>query len=477
MKVASFVFFWFFVLISNGYSQCITSYPYFQNFESGNGGWISAGLHSDWAFGHPSKPVITNAASGTKCWVTGGLTGTGYNDGEQSYVKSPCFDFSSLTYPYIEFKIFWEMERHWDGSNIQYSLNGGSTWITLGSSTDVSNCMTQNWYNYNDVHFLNSPVWIPVNDGWSGRIGVTNGSCQGGFGSHGWITARHCLTGLAGKPNVRFRFTFGAGTACNNYDGFAFDDVKIENAPPLQPSITYTCNQDTLKFTGSSNLCPDNWNWNFSDTNISSINQNPTHVFHSPGTYTVTLTTSGTCNPPGSSAVNVTVYQCVITSQTNVECGYSNSGSATVGINGGSGNYSFIWNTNPLQNSSTAVNLSPGIYTVNATNTCAKSTVATIITSNAPALSLFAPNVFTPNKDGMNDKFNLNITNVITFEMVIYNRWGEKVFFTQDVSNNWDGENRGTPCSEGIYYWIAKYSSTCGTDGLKEIKGTVQLIR
>ena len=77
---------------------------------------------SDWAWGTPSHPSINTAAEGTKGWFVGSLSGTYYEFGQQSWLESPCFDFTALQYPYISFKLYWECERQYDGLGFQYSL-------------------------------------------------------------------------------------------------------------------------------------------------------------------------------------------------------------------------------------------------------------------------------------------------------------------------------------------------------------------
>ena len=111
------------------FAQCnatITSFPYYENFESNEGNWTAGGTNSDWAYGTPNKLLINSAASGTKCWVVGGLTGNFYNNGENSYLLSPCYNFSTLTNPQIAFNIFWETERRYDGASFQYTIDGGN---------------------------------------------------------------------------------------------------------------------------------------------------------------------------------------------------------------------------------------------------------------------------------------------------------------------------------------------------------------
>ena len=90
------------------WAQCITAFPYHETFETSNGSWISGGTANDWAWGSPTKPTISSAAQGLKCWIVGGLNISSYNNGERSYVQSPCFDFTNLAHPYIHFSIFWE---------------------------------------------------------------------------------------------------------------------------------------------------------------------------------------------------------------------------------------------------------------------------------------------------------------------------------------------------------------------------------
>src|SRR6185436_14609582 len=107
----------------------------------------------------------------------------------------------------------------------------------------------------------------------------TNGMCIGGNGSNGWKLAKHCMKNLAHQPQVKFRFTFGAGTTCNDYDGLAFDDIKIEEAPASISSFTYNCTSSTgISLADASTNCAETWLWDFNDGNTSSA-QNPAHTF------------------------------------------------------------------------------------------------------------------------------------------------------------------------------------------------------
>jgi gliding motility-associated-like protein len=302
----------------------------------------------------------------------GGLSGSFYNFSEQSTLQSPCFDFSTLAYPWISFKIFWEDEWRYDGMVLQSSINGGATWQNVGAYNDPVDCMNDNWYTYNNVTWLNS---IPVRNGWTGRIGPTSGNCQGGNGSGGWVTAKHCMSSLAGQPNVIFRFLFGSGTTCNGYDGIAIDDIFIDNAQPNVANFSYTCvGGNTVNFSDLSTPCPNTFNWDFGDPNSGPANlsslQNPSHTFSAPGTYNVTLNTSGPCNAPGATVIPITILGATITA-TNVSCNGNNDGTAFVNVLGSNGPVTYLWS--PGGQTTQGINgLSPGNYTVtiNSANGC-----------------------------------------------------------------------------------------------------------
>lgn len=389
-----FILFASFLVSKKAGAQCgtpISVFPYYEGFETSNGNWTTGGNFSDWVWGTPAKTVINGAATGTKCWIVGGLTGSSYNDAEASWLQSPCFNFTGLQYPYISFAVFWEMERKFDGASFQYSTDLGATWTNVGSVSDPVNCLNDNWFNYSPIQYLNTLT--TVRDGWSGNIQTTTGSCQGGGGSGRWVTANHCMPNLAGMPNVIFRFIFGAGTTCNNFEGFAVDDINISEAPPNSAAFTYSCtNSTTVNFTNTSALCPIGNNWNFGDmasgANNTSTLTNPTHVFSAPGTYTITLTVTGPGNAPSTTTQTINILGLTTTVIKNNDCFGNADGSASVVVNPTTAApFFYTWNTTPAQNVQTATGLAAGNYivTVNALNSC--TATAPVVITQPDALS------------------------------------------------------------------------------------------
>lgn len=346
-------------------SALINTFPYQESFETGTGNWVPLGTNTDWTWGTPTKTIINAAGAGNKCWIAGGLSGSSYASSEASWIQSPCFDLSGIDKPFISVLVFWETEFSYDGANLQYSIDGGSSWSTIGYANEPASCGTDNWYNHPGVRFLNGLTNNAT--GWSGSTGGGAG-CGSGHGSGQWLRASHCVPQVANKPQVIFRFTFGSGTICNNFEGFAFDDFRISSAPVASVDFTYSCGDDFIVNFGAVNTanCLNDFEWNFDDASSLSNSANtegPIHRFSGAGVYNVTLEASGNCFLEASTSKQVTILDATLTA-TEVSCEGDSDGSATVNVLQGSAQTSINWNTQPSQISTTASGLPVGEYMV-----------------------------------------------------------------------------------------------------------------
>ena len=89
--------------------------------------------------------------------------------------------------------------------------------------------------------------------------------------------------------------------------------------------------------------------------------------------------------------------------------------------------------------------------------------------------NLFYPTAFTPNNDGLNDVFNVFGQFITTFEMRIFNRWGEMMYSTDDLEKGWDGHFKGTLMPEGTYVFRANITDQAGRTF--ERSGTILLLK
>jgi gliding motility-associated-like protein len=86
------------------------------------------------------------------------------------------------------------------------------------------------------------------------------------------------------------------------------------------------------------------------------------------------------------------------------------------------------------------------------------------------------PNVFTPNDDQINDKFEVVVAYPEVYYLKVFNRWGEILFETSDWENQWDGKYKNEPVSEGVYFYTCRYKSSCNGQ-LMEKEGFVHILR
>jgi gliding motility-associated-like protein len=84
------------------------------------------------------------------------------------------------------------------------------------------------------------------------------------------------------------------------------------------------------------------------------------------------------------------------------------------------------------------------------------------------------PNVFSPNGDGLNDKLFIIGKNYNLINFSIFNRFGERIFYTTNKQEGWDGNYKNSICDIGNYYYVIKYFEN---NKEKMLKGDVALVR
>jgi gliding motility-associated-like protein len=115
-----------------------------------------------------------------------------------------------------------------------------------------------------------------------------------------------------------------------------------------------------------------------------------------------------------------------------------------------------------------------GIYSLTASNQCGTYTDSIVISSRL--CNILMPTGFTPNNDGLNDVFRVKYPFAVkTFHMLVYNRWGEKVFETNHINDGWDGSFKGEPAIQGTYVWVISFVDN--DNKTQQLTGVVTLIR
>lgn len=88
---------------------------------------------------------------------------------------------------------------------------------------------------------------------------------------------------------------------------------------------------------------------------------------------------------------------------------------------------------------------------------------------------IFVPTAFSPNQDGNNDKLFVRGQNIMDMRLVVFDRWGEKVFETKEQGNGWNGDFRGKPLDPAVF--VYHLEATCFDEQQFFKKGNVSLLR
>ncbi|MES2593082.1 MAG: PKD domain-containing protein [Bacteroidota bacterium] len=210
--------------------------------------------------------------------------------------------------------------------------------------------------------------------------------------------------------------------------------------------------------------------WNFG--NGSSTNQNPNHCYNNDSIYT-TITFNIILQVTSDSGCTTTLTKNnYITVHPNPEAGFSVQ-PATVSILNpiisiidlSAGANFWTWNYGDLDTSSFSSPLphtyaDTGTYTitqiVSTLNNCIDTSYQTVTIE--PEFLFYIPSAFTPNNDGKNDVFTGKGVFIVTFEMMIFDRWGNLVFFSDDINKPWDGTvNYGSEIAQqDVYVYTIK---------------------
>ncbi|MCB9192219.1 MAG: PKD domain-containing protein [Flavobacteriales bacterium] len=92
-----------------------------------------------------------------------------------------------------------------------------------------------------------------------------------------------------------------------------------------------------------------------------------------------------------------------------------------------------------------------------------------------PAITLYIPNTFTPNNDGMNEVFRGEGVGLKEYNMWIFDRWGENLFYSATMDEGWDGSYKGKQVEAGMY--VYRFTVIDVKNEYHEFTGEVYLMR
>lgn len=234
--------------------------------------------------------------------------------------------------------------------------------------------------------------------------------------------------------------------------------------------------------TSNGNATVINWLWDMGDSTYS-FAQNPTHYYEDPGTYSITLTvtTSQDCIYTDTLDYTVIVFPQPTAGFTYAPDSinimypiveFTDQSSGATDIEWYFGDYDYSNNWNPIHEYADTGYYVVTQYVYNEFG-CPDTAYTTVhIFGNH---FIYVPNAFTPDDNGRNELFNIKAYGIETYELLIFNRWGELIRTVRESDLGWDGTYLGEKCANDVYVWkLIAYDY----DGINhELNGHVTLIR
>ena len=264
--------------------------------------------------------------------------------------------------------------------------------------------------------------------------------------------------------------------------------------PSIMGDVLSGCFPHTVNFTNTTLGAVVDTEVDYGDGTVETIQGTNgfTHQYTTPGTYTVSVTVTNANNCSYSVTYNsyITVFD---NPNANFQINPNNISMlepTTSLINTSSPDVvSWDWQITggePATSSNEDVNPvtfpfdQPGDYPITLTveNAAGCEDSITFSVSIISDVLIFAPNAFTPDGDEFNQNWTIYMSgiDVFDFELVLYNRWGEIVWESHDVSVGWDGTYNGKPVQDGTYTWFVKCADLTN-DNKYEFHGHVNVIQ
>ncbi len=309
------------------------------------------------------------------------------------------------------------------------------------------------------------PDLLPTS--WSYTVPITDVDYQGSF-----ITGKTdtSITIVPDSGGVYYYYVTVTDTFGCTYDTI----VAIDVYPKPKADFGNSCAMEnqTIDFSDLSTINSGSvvaWQWNMGDGNNSNI-KNPSNVYADDGLYNVQLivTSDHGCMDTIIKAMDVIPIPLAdINTDSSTMCFFQ---TAYLGLVNTNSKYTYYWLPEGQTTSSVELSgLAPGTHMFKVIITGCSVSDKDSVYINVEPCDLTIPNVITPDGNGLNDYFKIiNLDKYNNSKIVIFNRWGKKVYENNNYQSNWDGGKE----TDGVYYYVLK--TTQGI--IKEYSGTITVL-
>ncbi len=243
-------------------------------------------------------------------------------------------------------------------------------------------------------------------------------------------------------------------------------DVLVDPGPNADFNVADVCQNEPGEFNNLTTITTGSiseYHWDFGDGQTST-EDNPSHFYDAPGTYTITLIAFSLNGCSDTISYDIYIGELP---EANAGPDQTVEYLETFDLQG-SGIGTFLWfPLNPIippANISSITIADPTVelaetttflLTVTSPDGCTEYDTVTIFVNQLTIIEV--PNAFSPNGDGINDEiFVLNHEVSELLEYTIFNRWGEIIFTTKDINGGWDGFVNGKEADMGTYVYLVR---------------------
>lgn len=347
-------------------------------------------------------------------------------------------------------------------------LTGGNYSVTI---TDNNGCTFDTSVSIISTVAPNASVASQTNVACNGdSTGSASVSASGGSAPYTYLWQPFGSNGptATGLSSGTFTVIVSGTDGCSNTVTFS-----ISEPPPIsitcQSSDENCHNQDGYAFVVASGGAGGfNYSWNTSSST-------DTIYQLGAGTYTVLITDQNGCSETCSVVVNTSA-----TASANAGSDITIEQGQTTVLAGGGG-ISYNWQPSDLVDCSTCqITTTSPVETTTFVLTVTDSAGCTdydtiVVFVEIPCDDIFIPNAFSPNGDGQNDILYVRGSCIKSFTLLVFNRWGEQVFQTSDLTVGWNGTWRGVDCEPAVFAFDLQGTKTDGS--LFEEHGNVTLVK
>jgi gliding motility-associated-like protein len=334
----------------------------------------------------------------------------------------------------------------------------------------------------------NSPVCVGGSFGLVGNGGLTY-SWQGPNGFFA-STQNPTLQATSASQSGNYTLTVSDNIGCTNT---AVTPVTVSALPigNIVSSANTGCAPLCVTFTVASTTSLQTTSWSYNGSNVTNGN-NTEYCFNTSGTFTVNSDFVDVNGCGNSATFTVDIYpipvadfnHAPIKPIVNIDQ-FVTFTDASYGATISSWNWYFM-NTaqyTSVEQNPTFAYTEPGTYpvvlVVKSDKGCTDTLIRPLVVGED--FGIYVPNAFTPNGDGLNDIFQPKGFGVVKYQMYVFDRWGEKMFQTNDFDIGWNGTKQSKHdvkygvCEDGVYTWLIDITDVFGKS--HELKGHVTLMK